>query len=218
MKRTILTTSLVLLLAGPLLAQAHGGEKFDVEAAMKRVRELIEQTEEMLAETLRPGGSTGEATAAGQETKKAMDELLKQSRTTGDEIVAAINDILEKAPRGGGGGGGDQEEQKPKPGEDEARKEQEKKLGENDPKNSAKGEPKSGEENKEEPNDKAEAPKAEEGDASRPNPEESWIANLPPELRLRYQNEEWEKIPPKWRDKIEKYLKRLADEESRRRE
>ena len=36
-------------------------------------------------------------------------------------------------------------------------------------------------------------------------------ASLPPEVRKAFENRDWESIPPKWREKIRKYMKELSD-------
>ncbi len=41
---------------------------------------------------------------------------------------------------------------------------------------------------------------------------EKWLATLPPQLRKAYETEDWDSIPPKWRDILRVWTKKMADE------
>ena len=218
MKKTITTVLALILLALPVLAQDGGGkgeEEYDVEAAMRKVAELLKKAEGLLVETLKPrDGASAEAVEAGQAARKALEDLLREGRESGEEAAKKMTEILENAPQGSGKGQGDERE-KQKPEDDQARKDREKELGKHDPQNSEKsGQPENPREEKGTSKDDTKPP-AKPGDASKPNPEDDWLAKLPPQIRQDYLNKDWGRIPPKWRAFIDAYVKKLAETEGR---
>jgi len=212
MKTTITALALALLLAAsPVLAQ-EGGEKeeeYDVAAAMKKVAELLKASEQQIVETLKKQATAGEG---AEKARQALDDLLRQGRKSGQDAVDKMTEILKKAPRrGGGGGGGSQKQQEPEPN----RPGEQEKPEELDPGNS--GDPKDDQESPDEPRSKAEdPPEAKKDPPAEPDPRKDWLALLPPELRKKYQNKNWEEIPRKWKEFLEEYARRLAELESSR--
>ena len=94
MKRLFLTIPLALsLLSTPLVAQES--EPFDVKAAMKKIAELLKKSESALVESI---GSKPADAATGEKARDAIDKLIGQSRTSGQEIVRQINEILINSP------------------------------------------------------------------------------------------------------------------------
>ena len=95
MKRLFLTIPLALsLLSTPLVAQES--EPFDVRAAMKKIAELLKKSESALVESI--GNKPADAGTTGEKARDAIDRLIGQSRTSGQEIVRQINEILINSP------------------------------------------------------------------------------------------------------------------------
>jgi hypothetical protein len=207
--RTKLAISLLglLLTASPLAAQEPGeGEEFDLREAIKKVTELLEETEALIVKSMSTKGeSPEEAQERGEKTTEAIDDLLRRGRDNGEEVVDTITKILENAPPGNSPDS-DQEQQEPNPDDDEKRRREENRPSDRDPQNSADGDPKGKE--------RDEKPRTKKGKAQRPDPEKEWLASLPEQVRLLYLNKEWEKIPPRWRSLIQAYMDRLAEAES----
>jgi hypothetical protein len=215
--KTLLTIALVALLAAPLFAQDGGeDEKFDLEAALRRVSELLEKAEVSLIDSLKPGTDAATAKKDVAEAKRAMEEFLDDSQKTGKEAIDLMNEILEKAPRGGGGGSGQQEEDKEKSEKEKRDAQKNRKTDQLDPGNSA-DRPENARKNPTQPEKgKRKPPESETDDPSKPDPNREWLAGLPAVLRDRFQNMEWEKIPRQWQEVIEAYRKRLAEIDSER--
>jgi len=203
------------LLALPVMAQ-EVEEEYDMEAAVKKVAELLKQSEKLLVETAK-GGSAGEAATAGAEAKKAIEELLEQSRQSGQDAADKMTEILENAPQCQGGGQG-QEEQKPSEQDKQQAKDSQEEVDKRDPKNSAdRNEPNSGEKSESEPESTAKKPPESAKDKpAAPNPDEDWMATLPEKIRQAVKNGEWDRIPARYRELIQEYTKRMAELESER--
>lgn len=220
------TALLILLLApGPALAQEPGGggeEEYDVEAAIREVTRLLTEAEKLLVLAIRPGGESpaGEAAATGREAAEALDKLLGRGEETGRKAADLMKEILENAPRRQGQGQGQsQEQQEPGRQEDEQRKQDERRVDQRDPKNSEEngGKPEDSREKTGDPEDtNRDRPESEEDPPAEPDPDREWLANLPEKVRQAFLNGDWEILPEKWRDLIEAYRTRLAEEESDR--
>ena len=222
---TMMAALVLGLFAGQVLAQQPGGggggggeeEEFDVKKALEEVARLLGESEKLLVESIAPRESATpeEAEEQARGAAEAIEKLLRQSEKSGAEAAEKMKEILEKAPQGGGGGSGEQED--PSQGEDEKRKQDERKVDERDPMNSGhENQPKDGEENKDDPSSATKKPESEKDDPSNPDPKEDWLSRLPEKIRLAYKNGEWERIPEKYRQLIEAYTKRMAEIESDR--
>lgn len=215
---TIAIAAALALLVVPLAALAQDGdeEQFDTVEALKKVRELLRQSEKSLMESLKPSEAAAkEASDSGEKARKALEDLLRSSRKSGDDAVKQMTEILEKAPRSGGGGGGQSQQQN---SGEEPKREEGKQVDEKDPQNSGGGEkPKDPADTKDRRDETArEKPKSKPGEKAEPNPDEEWLANLPPQMRQDYLNKDFGKIPQRWREFIEDYVKRLNEMESSR--
>jgi hypothetical protein len=211
-----LTIAIALVLLFPAAAAlAQEAEKFDMEGAIRKVGELLRESERLMVECLKPGGTSKEAAEKAEKAKEAIDDLLKEAKKDGEAATSLMGDIVKNAPqrKGGGGGGHDKDQKEPSKQEDEKIKEDEKKVDKKDPKNSKDGDPETKEKSKDEPTGLKKKPKSETGDKSDPDPLKDWVASLPPEVRKAFENRDWDKIPPKWREVIREYMKGLAESE-----
>jgi len=208
-------TLLVVLPLGTAFAQEEGEkrEPFDMEGAIRKVNELLKESERLLVGSLRPGASPGETAEKMEAARKALDDMLGESRKSGQEASKLMGDIVKNAPRKPGGGGGDDQDHKPKddpkeqPGDEDE-------VDEKDPQNSKKGEPEPNEKQKDEPVTDPKKPVSEKDKPADPDLAREWLATLPPEVRKAFENRDWDSIPPKWREKIRKYMKELAETDS----
>lgn len=223
MKTVAAMLSIALLsLAGPVWAQEGAGEEpYDVEKAIREVREMLAKSEKLLVESLKEKADAEAAAQAGAATKQAIEELLDQSRNSGSDAAKKMIEIIENAPQGSGGGGGGESDAQRKPedaSEDARRKAEEEKLENRDPQNAG-GEPKSPRESKEESESEDRTkPQSETGEEATPDPAKEFLPRLPPEVRQAYENRDWQRIPARWREYVEEYAKRLAEAESSRRQ
>ncbi len=211
--RVLLAVVAILVpLAVPAFAQDGGEEEYDMEAALKEVTRLLTEAESLLVKALKPGGSAAEAAEAGEAAKEKIDALLRQGGEDGQKAVDKMTEILENAPQQQGQGEG-QEQQQPDSEEEKRRREQERQMQERDPKNSADGQqPKDGQKKEGEPDPATQKPPdSGRENPSEPDPNADWLANLPEKVRQAYLNGEWEVIPPKWRELIEAYTKKVAE-------
>jgi hypothetical protein len=53
-----------------------------------------------------------------------------------------------------------------------------------------------------------------EGDREKPrNPEfDKWFAELPPQVRKAYETQDWDSIPPRWRELLRAWTKKMAED------
>ena len=82
-------TLLVVLPLGTAFAQEEGEKKepFDMEGAIRKVNELLTESERLLVSSLKPGTSPKEAVEKVAEAKKAIDDLLDESRKNGRQAT-----------------------------------------------------------------------------------------------------------------------------------
>ena len=185
-----------------------------MEGAIRKVNELLTESERLLVSSLKPGTSPKEAVEKVAEAKKAIDDLLDESRKNGRQATKLMGDIVKNAPRKpGGGGGGDDQSHEPKDDPKDKPKDGEE-LSEKDPKNSKDGDPESTEEKKDQTPGDPKKPRSAKDKPSDPDLAKEWLATLPPEVRKAFENRDWDSIPPKWREKIRKYMKELAETDS----
>ncbi|MHC4469989.1 MAG: hypothetical protein ACYS99_03400 [Planctomycetota bacterium] len=216
MKTRITIFGLALaLLATPVLAQEPPvpEEEFDLLGAVKRVAELLTESEALLVKTLAPKKETTpeEAAKAAEGAREAIDDLLQRSQSSGKEVVEKITEILENAPRGKGQSQGS-DKSDPSEKDDAKRKRGEKGVDDRDPQNSATGDP-TGQKSKKKKGD-GNKPPQKKGKPRRPDPAAEWLASLPEQVRQAVQNKDWGSIPARWRDHIKAYMKRVNEAES----
>jgi hypothetical protein len=217
MKILIATLSIAVLVG---TASAQGGpqpgggeEKFDIEAALKKVYKLMREAEKSLTESLDSEKSAEDAAEAGRKAKEEIDKLLGSGREKGKEIVDTINEILENLPQQQGGGGGGHG-QMPEPEDEKKQQKQDgKQVGDRDPRNSRDGEPESPD--KQPTTDETEKtkkpPPSEAKEKVEVDPTQEWLARLPPQVRQDLLNGDLDKVPEKWKPLIEAWFKKMAE-------
>ena len=196
--------------AQPARAQGGPEEEFDFQKAMREIDELMRRAEESLIESIRTGRSSDE----GERARRKIDELLKSHQQSGAKIIEKINEIIEKAPRSGGGGGGSGQMPPPDGGDPKGRDRDDRKVTDRDPRNRGEGgkDPKNGRENEPDPKaEDAEPPAKDPKEKAKIDLAKEWLAQLPPTLRSRVLNGDFEEIPEKYRPIIEAYFKKLAE-------
>ena len=210
MKTATIVLACLAAMTGAAFAQDGGDpEPFDMEGAIRKVGELLKESERLLVESLHPGTDARETAERVDEARKAMDELLGESKKNGQEASKLMGDIVKNAPQSSGGGQG-HEQQDPKDQKGEEPKGQDE-VDKKDPKNSKEGDPESSEKSEEKPNPDAKKPVSAKDKPSDPDLAKEWLATLPPEVRKAFENRNWDAIPPKWREVIRKYMKELAE-------
>jgi hypothetical protein len=77
-----------------------------------------------------------------------------------------------------------------------------------------KEQPKGGEEKKDPPpRDKTDRPPPESEREKPRSPEfEQWWASLPDQARKQYETQDWDSIPPKWREFLREWMKKMAED------
>jgi hypothetical protein len=157
------------------------------KAADESAREAAAKMGEVLGEG--GGGASGSSQGAGEGIRKIIEKV----RGEGQGASAGIRWLLDKTVQQGKGGGSPHE---PKPKEKDEKQ---------DPKKP---------EEKEKPKDQAQKP-PQKPEPPRTPEFEQWIAELPPQVRKAYETEDWDAIPPKWRELLREWTKRMADEKAR---
>lgn len=214
------TIMIAFLLLSPLAgAFAQDGsdqpEPFDMEGAIRKVGELLKESERLLVESLQPGASADEAAEKVEAARKAMDELLGESKKNGEEASKVMADIVKNAPQGSGGGSSDdQHEKSDDPKKEDGQKEPQDEPEKKDPKNSKEGDPESSEKSEEQPNSDAKKPVSAKDKPADPDLAKEWLATLPAEVRKEVENGNFDVVPPKWREVIRMYMKELAETDS----
>lgn len=224
--------------SGVAFAQDSGeGGQMDPEKMKEKIKEinkLMKQAEEGLVRSLSPAGksratedaietlldqkareSAGKsaeelrklAEQGSSEAQEQLQKLLKQSTEQVSKMASEeIRKLLEQAGKGSGGAGeGIQKmlESTRKDGEgvveriewvlkNAERKQQQK------PKDDKQEQPQKPESKQEEPKD--------------PKGNERWLAQLPPQIRKAYLTKDWDGIPPKWRQLIQEWTKKMSTE------
>lgn len=156
------------------------------KAADEEAREAARKMDEVLGGE-GAGGSSGGASGG-------IRKLIERVRGEGEGASAGIRWLLEKTVRQGHGGGSPQDK---KPSEEQKKDEPEKKDKPNEKKPHQ----------PDKPPQKLEPPRTPEF--------EQWIAELPPQVRKAYETEDWDSIPPKWRELLREWTKKMADEKAR---
>lgn len=198
--------------AAKALERLLGESRAEARSAADAVKKLLD--EKARAETgksaeelrkLAEGGSTEAAEALRRLTEEASKQssgasegvrkLLESTQSSGKQASEGIEWILRQAQSkssGGGGGGGGHDPKDEKDG-----KKPEK--------------PKDGQK-KEEPN-KGEVPPPESNREKPKNPEfEKWLAELPPMVRKAYETQDWDSVPPRWREVFRAWTRKINDD------
>ncbi len=139
---------------------------------MEEAKSEAQRAAEAIDEVLRSGGQA--AGGAGDGIRKLLDE----TQSSGDQVRAGIEWLLENAVSQGssGGGGGQQHQQREK-----------------EPQSPKEDEP------KDDPAKRDPTPPQNERDPPNTPPDEQWIMSLPDEQRKAYESRDWDAIPPRWR-------------------
>lgn len=156
-----------------------------------------------------PGGSgDGGAGEAGEKAKRAVEELIRTTQTTGGTIPAELETLLRMIPTQGGGGGGG--------GDPSADAEGRKEMGEQpDPKDERKSPEKDPSDGNPKPGEQP-PPEAEKG-RSPPDAPPAWWTSLPDSVRQAIVSGRTEDVPPRYRSRIQAYRKWLAEQATRTR-
>jgi hypothetical protein len=135
-----------------------------------------------------------------------VKKLLESVDGSSKGSAQGIQWILEKAvSKGGTRRQQDPSGQQPQQGEDPKGEPQ---------KPQPKEKPKGGEDGKD-PKDRQKTdtpPPPSEREKPRSPEFESWFAELPPQVRKQYETQDWDSIPPKWRDLLRDWMKKVQDE------
>lgn len=178
--------------AEELRKEAEGGSKEAAETLERLTKAANEESQaaaKKLGEVL--GGGGDGSGAAGQGIKKLIEEIKGQ----GQGASSGIKWLLDKAGQGKGSGQG-----KPSDGSGKG-----KQKDAPDPKkpDQKKPEDKPASDTKK-PESKTEPPRSPEF--------QQWIAELPPQVKKAYETQDWDSIPPKWREMLKDWTKKMADD------
>lgn len=182
--------------AEDLRKEAEGGSKEaseTLERLTKAANEEAKEAAKKMSEVL--GGDSGGGAAGGSSgSGRGIRELIEKIKGDGQGASQGIKWLLEKSTqkKSGQSPPKDGEHQKKQPNAPDPQKPEEKKPDEK-PKDPDK-----------KPESKKEPPR---------NPDfEQWIAELPPQVRKAYETEDWDSIPPKWREMLKEWTRKMADE------
>lgn len=150
-----------------------------------------------------PGGTppAGGPSGKGDEARRAIDELIRTTQTTGGAIPNELEELVRMIPTQGGGGGsggdpsagGDPRRDLPNPDEEHAGKD-----------------PKDGDKKRDKPDpNETPPPEADKGPAAESGPP-AWFTSLPDTVRRAIVSGKTDDVPPRYRSRIELYRKWLA--------
>ncbi len=187
-------------------------------------------------------GSSGAGTAGtgasrtGAEVVRKLEELLKSQRSTSSQIPGEIEELLKMIPEGGPGQGGQGQGQGEKPDgsreesgrsprsaqpRDGTRKVDEQQMGEQQgEQQNQDGDPKNGSDSPRDPNQRNDAQPDDPDDPKqdkRDDDIEAWKTQLPPEYREFVAGGQVDKIPEEYRGLVQRYLRWLAETQSKKR-
>jgi hypothetical protein len=176
--------------ADDLRKEAAGGSKeakdtLDrlMRAADGEAKQAVEKMDKVL------GGGAGASGGAGTGIRELIEKVRGEGKGASDGIRWLLEKTVKQGGKGGGGGGHDPQEKKPDA---------------EDPKKPDQKPEKPDEKPQSRPPSKTEPPK---------NPEfEQWLAELPPQVRKAYDSQDWDSIPPKWREMLRAWTKKMAEE------
>lgn len=137
------------------------------------------------------GGASGSSTGSGS----GIRELIEKIKGDGKGASERMKWLLDQTRPGQGGGGHQPKPEKQKDAEEPKKPDKPEK---------GKPEEKKPETGKKKPDQKTEPPR---------NPEyEQWVAELPAQVRKAVESEDWDSIPPKWREMLREWTKKMAEE------
>jgi hypothetical protein len=184
-----------------LRKEAEGGSKEAKETLERLTKSANEEAKEAarrISEVLdggQSGGQGGGASGASGGSSRGIRELIEKIKGDGQGASQGIKWLLEKSSqkKSGPGHPKDEKEKKPKqPDAPDPKKPEDKKPEDKPP------------EGDKRPESKKEPPR---------NPDfEQWIAELPPQVRKAYETEDWDSIPPKWREMLKEWTRKMAEE------
>jgi len=237
----IARTALVLLCAAGLAVAQQGAVEEALRKQAAEVSRLMRESERLLLEITRvdrlveaqkqveeeikkllPPPQEGAAEAEKrqelekkhQEIGRRLEEMLLGEKENANLAVQQLEELLRNLPRQqqpqGGGGQGDPKQQ-----------EREKRLRDKEERDRKQHQPQSGKEEPRDPKDPKQRsdrlPKEEGPAAERRNRIEAWIAKLPPEDRERINQNDFSRVPLRYRKLVEEYTaqraKRAAEQE-----
>jgi hypothetical protein len=160
-----------------------------LEELTKAANEEAQEAAKKMTEVL--GGGSAGAGGGSSGSGKGIREIIEKIKGDGQGASAGIKWLLDKTrttqgPPQGGGGGEEKDRQK-QPDAPDPRKPDEK--------------PKSDDKK---PESKTEPPRTPQF--------EQWYAELPAQVRKAYDSQDWDSIPPKWREMLKEWTKKMADE------
>lgn len=164
------------------------------------LRKLAESGAKDAAETLRR--LTEESQRSAEGATEGVRRLLEETKQGGQGASAGIRWILEKAVQ-----------QSKRPGQ-QSPSPQPPKDGHDPQGKDPKKDPKSPEESKD-PKDRQtsdDPPPPSDREKPRDPRFEKWFAELPPQVRKAYETQDWDSVPPKWREMLRAWTKRMADD------
>jgi hypothetical protein len=175
---------------------AEGGSKEaaeTLERLTKAANEESKKAAEKLTEVLGGGsgspGSAGEGSSgSGQGIKKLIEKIKGdgQGASEGIKWILAKTKTSPSQSQGGGGGGSGSPDKQKQPDAPDPKKPDEKKPEDKKPQSNT--------------------------EPPRTPPFEQWYAELPEQVRKAYDSQDWDSIPPKWREMLKEWTKKMADE------
>lgn len=169
-----------------LRKEAESGSE-EAKKTLERLTQAAESECKEAAEKMaKLGGAGGSSGGAGQGVRDLLEKVKGEGKGASDGIEWLVKQVK---PSGGGGSA-----EKPQQPQEDAK----------DPKKKDKPEDKPDDTTKKPPDANQEPPR---------NPEfEQWVADLPAQIRKAVETEDWDSIPPKWRDMLKAWTKKMADE------
>jgi hypothetical protein len=227
---TRVVSSLIAILAiglgGRLAAQEPGTEGTEPDPAelAKQIRRNMQKIEEDLSQA-----GTHDATR-GEQVRKDLEKLVEGMKQRQDQVIKDIDDIVKQFKSCSGGSGSrdsnenqkqsrardrnQSQQQKPKPRDGNKDEQQ---TGKQKPKNGQKPQKKGGgaEDNRPKPLDEGQNTPGDPRDEMRPekvahvNLNEIW-GNLPPELRQKLVDRNFDDFTPEYKEQISEYFKKTS--------
>ena len=156
------------------------------KAAQKEADDAAKKMTDILSGNGGQSGGSGNGGAAGGSggSSGGIKELIEKIKGDGKAASEGMKWLLDQTRAGQGGGGSPPPDQQKQP--------------------DAKDPEKQDKPDKQKPEQKTEPPS---------NPEYvQWVAELPPQVRKAIESEDWDSIPPKWREMLRDWTKKMAEE------
>lgn len=181
-----------------LRKEAESGSKEakeTLERLTKAAKEECEAAAKKMTEILGGNGQGGGAGGASTGSSGGIRELIEKIKGDGKGASERMKWLLDQTRQGQSQG---QQGHSPK--------DDKKQQDAPDPKkpDDKKPEEKKPETDKKKPESKTEPPRSPEF--------EQWVAELPPQVRKAVESEDWDSIPPKWREMLRDWTKKMAEE------